>query len=125
MILKEVVRCSQHLLHVLSHLEEDDIRRFNEPGVSIDRVYASLSALGFVQLSEENSIRLPLGDHKLQWLSVVCLTQVVEVWALEVTQAVVYVAQDTRYGTCTHGVPALVLLRYPEQVLILTWRVVG
>ncbi len=120
MVLEEIMWRCQHLLHILSHLEENYVGGLNKSGVAIHRVYP----LRLVYLCQEDRVRLPLGDHEFEGLTVVGLTQVVEVRTLEITQAVVYVREHTRNGTCTHGVPALILSGNPQKVLILPRRVV-
>ena len=104
------MRRRQHLLHVLAHLEEHYVGGLDESGVAIYRV----NPLCLVYLCQEDRVRLPLGDHEFERLTIVGLAQVVEVRTLEITQAVVNVCEDARNSTSTHGVPALILSGNPQ-----------
>ena len=69
MIHKVLCISSQHLLHILSHLKQDNITRFNKPAITINRVQLICP----VNLGQEYGVWLSLRDHELEGLAVIRL----------------------------------------------------
>ena len=85
----------EHLLHVLSHLEEYQVPWFQEPLVTINSIEVVLA----LHLGENDALGLLLGRHVLQrFMFVVLIVQVMEMRRLKTSHLEVQMRQNRCKG---------------------------